>query len=187
MPLISFKNVRFFKGSPPPAGRPPRPGEDGRAGIWRRFKNGPAPLIILSGIVLTVLLSSRPSRPLPVLREGQIAPADIIAPADFTLEDRETTEERRKNVGASILPVYDYPWKPGIQPAPEIIALNAWIRDYADKSGFVYLDYFSAVVDDKGLLRRGLSDEGLHPNASGYKTMAPLAEKAIARAIAGRP
>jgi lysophospholipase L1-like esterase len=44
----------------------------------------------------------------------------------------------------------------------------------------VYLDYFSALVDDKGMLKRDLSDEGLHPNAAGYKIMAPLAEKAIA-------
>ena len=51
----------------------------------------------------------------------------------------------------------------------------------------MYLDYSSAMIDDKGKLKRDLSDEGLHPNASGYKIMAPLAGKAIARAIASRP
>jgi len=50
----------------------------------------------------------------------------------------------------------------------------------------VYLDYFSAMVDDKGMLKRSLSDEGLHPNAAGYTVMAQLAEKAIAQAIASR-
>ena len=74
-----------------------------------------------------------------------------------------------------------------LRPRERILALNAWLKDYCAKNGFVYLDYFSAVVDDKGMMRRDLSDEGLHPNASGYKTMAPIAEKAIARAIAGRP
>ena len=51
----------------------------------------------------------------------------------------------------------------------------------------MYLDYFSALVDDKGMLKHDLSDDGLHPNAAGYKIMAPLAEKAIIRAIASRP
>jgi len=94
-------------------------------------------------------------------------------------------------VFASLLPVNNYTEDAkesfALRPRERILALNAWLKDYCAKNGFVYLDYFSAVVDDKGLLRRDLSDEGLHPNASGYKTMAPLAEKAIARAIAGRP
>jgi len=109
MPLISFRNVRFFKGTHlPQAGRPPRQGKDGRPEKWRRFREGPVPLILLSGVVLTFLLSTGPARPLPVLREGQIATADIVAPADFSLEDRETTEARRKDAGASVLPVYDF-------------------------------------------------------------------------------
>jgi lysophospholipase L1-like esterase len=71
--------------------------------------------------------------------------------------------------------------------AEAILALNTWLKDYSAKNGLVYLDYFSAVVDDQGMLKRDLSDEGLHPNAAGYKIMAPLAEKAIAQAIAGNP
>jgi len=67
-----------------------------------------------------------------------------------------------------------------LRPGERILALNAWIKDYCTKNRLVYLDYFSAVVDDKGMLKRDLSDDGLHPNASGYKIMAPLAEKAIA-------
>jgi len=74
-----------------------------------------------------------------------------------------------------------------LRPRERILALNTWLKDFCAKSGLVYLDYFSAMVDDNGMLRRDLSDEGLHPNASGYKIMAPLAEKAIARALAGRP
>ena len=109
MPLISFKNVRFFKGTPPPtAGRPARPGKEGKASVWKRFREGPVPLILLSGIVLTLLLSSGPARPLPALREGQVAPADIVAPADFTIEDRETTEERRREKSAAVLPIYGF-------------------------------------------------------------------------------
>jgi len=97
MPLISFKNVRFFKGTPPPtAGRPCAARQRGEGERLEALPEGPVPLILLSGIVLTLLLSSGPARPLPALREGQVAPADIVAPADFTIEDRETTEERRR-------------------------------------------------------------------------------------------
>jgi len=91
-------------------------------------------------------------------------------------------------VFASLLPVNNYTDDAkesfALRPRERILALNAWLKDYCAKNGLVYLDYFSAVVDDKGMLKRGLSDDGLHPNAAGYKIMAPLAEKAIARAMA---
>jgi len=94
-------------------------------------------------------------------------------------------------VFASLLPVNNYTDNAkesfALRPRERILALNTWLKDYCAKSGFVYLDYFSAMVDDKGMLKRDLSDEGLHPNASGYKIMAPLAEKAIAHALAGKP
>jgi lysophospholipase L1-like esterase len=92
---------------------------------------------------------------------------------------------------ASVLPVNNYTEEAkesfALRPREKILALNTWLKHYCAKNGLVYLDYFSALVDDQGMLRRDLSDEGLHPNAAGYKTMAPLAEKAIARAIASRP
>ena len=94
-------------------------------------------------------------------------------------------------VFASLLPVNNYTQEAkesfALRPRERILALNAWLKDYCAKNGLVYLDYFSAMVDEKGMLRRDLSDEGLHPNAAGYKVMALLAEKAIARALAGRP
>jgi lysophospholipase L1-like esterase len=94
-------------------------------------------------------------------------------------------------VFASLLPVNNYTDDAkesfALRPRERILALNVWLKDYCAKNGLVYLDYFSAMVDDKGMLKRELSDEGLHPNAAGYKVMAPLAEKAIAQAIAGKP
>ena len=93
-------------------------------------------------------------------------------------------------VFASLLPVNNYTDDAkesfALRPRERILALNSWLKDYCAKNGLVYLDYFSAMVDDKGMLKRELSDEGLHPNAAGYKVMAPLAEKAIARALGGR-
>jgi lysophospholipase L1-like esterase len=94
-------------------------------------------------------------------------------------------------VFASLLPVNNYTDDAkesfALRPRERILTLNTWLKDYCAKNGLDYLDYFSAVVDDKGMLKRELSDDGLHPNAAGYKAMAPLAEKAIAQAIAGRP
>jgi lysophospholipase L1-like esterase len=84
---------------------------------------------------------------------------------------------------SSVLPVYDYPWKRGLEPAPKIAALNSWIRQYSAKTNAVYLDYYSAMVDDRGGLRAELTMDGVHPNEAGYGVMAPLAEKAIAKAL----
>jgi acyl-CoA thioesterase I len=93
-------------------------------------------------------------------------------------------------VFASLLPANNYSEDAkesyAARPPERILALNQWLKDYCAKNGFVYLDYFSALVDSKGMMKRDLSEDGLHPNAAGYKIMAPLAEKAIARALAGK-
>jgi lysophospholipase L1-like esterase len=84
---------------------------------------------------------------------------------------------------SSVLPVYDYPWRKGLQPAEKIIVLNAWIKEYAQKKGFVYLDYFSHVVDEQHGFNSEYTYDGVHPNEAGYKIMEPLVEKAIAKAL----
>jgi lysophospholipase L1-like esterase len=87
---------------------------------------------------------------------------------------------------SSILPVYDYPWKPGLQPAPKIIAINKWMKDYAAKHGHVYLDYHSATADSRGGMRPELASDGVHPTEAGYRVMAPLAKAAIEKALRAR-
>ncbi len=84
---------------------------------------------------------------------------------------------------SSILPAFDYPWRPGQEPAEKIVTLNSMVKDYAAKNGFVYLDYFSAMVDARKGLPKELSGDGVHPNLAGYKIMEPLVEKAIAQAL----
>jgi len=86
----------------------------------------------------------------------------------------------------SVLPAADFPWKPGVEPAPKIVALNAWMRDYAARTHAVYLDYHSAMKDARNGLPASLSGDGVHPNEAGYRIMAPLAERAIAEALAPR-
>jgi acyl-CoA thioesterase-1 len=84
---------------------------------------------------------------------------------------------------ASVLPAVDYPWRPGLSPAPRIAALDAWMRAYAQRRGLVYLDYYSAVVDAHQGLKSELSDDGVHPNAAGYAALNPLAREAILAAL----
>ena len=87
---------------------------------------------------------------------------------------------------SSVLPVFDYPWKPGLQPAGRIVALNAWMKAYAARVGATYLDYHSAMRDERNGLRTGLGDDGVHPNEAGYRIMAGLAEQAIQEALRRR-
>lgn len=87
-------------------------------------------------------------------------------------------------VVSSILPADHYSWKPGAEPAEPIRAMNARLKAMADREGLVYLDYYSAMVNAKGGLDPDLAVDGVHPTAKGYTMMAPLAEKAIAQALA---
>jgi len=92
---------------------------------------------------------------------------------------------------ASLLPISDYEKDRAGQPIirtkqrpPEKIkTLNEWMKEYARENNLTYLDYYSAMIDEKGFLKVELSEDGLHPNAKGYAIMAPLAEQAIAAAL----
>lgn len=79
----------------------------------------------------------------------------------------------------SVLPAYDYPWKPGLQPAEKIVTLNKWIKDYAEANDCFYLDYYSSMVDERKGLKAVYSTDGVHPNLEGYKVMEDLAQKMI--------
>lgn len=96
-------------------------------------------------------------------------------------------------VFASVLPVSDYEIRDGQpltqtvrRPPEQILALNKWLQEFTKTRGYVYLDYFSAMADDKGFLKDELSNDGLHPNAQGYAVMAPLAQAAITASLKRR-
>jgi lysophospholipase L1-like esterase len=69
------------------------------------------------------------------------------------------------------------------RPPEDILKLNAWMKSYAQQVNATYVDYFSALVDDKGWLKDGLAADGLHPTADGYKIMAPIVSAAIEKAL----
>ena len=83
----------------------------------------------------------------------------------------------------STLHAYDYPWKPGLEPAGKIIALNKMIKEYAELNGHIYLDYFSAMVDERNGLPKKYARDEVHPTVAGYKVMEPLVEAAIVKAL----
>jgi lysophospholipase L1-like esterase len=87
----------------------------------------------------------------------------------------------------SVLPAYEYRWRPQIKPIEKIAALNAMIKEYSNKNNLVYVDYYAAMVDNrKGLDNRYTNDE-VHPTLAGYKVMGPLVEKGIAEALKKKP
>jgi lysophospholipase L1-like esterase len=85
---------------------------------------------------------------------------------------------------ASVLPTSDYHRDQTTRrPNEKIRQLNDWIKAYADKHGHVYLDYYSTMLDEQGVLKKELTYDGLHPNGAGYQVMGPLAERAIAQVL----
>ena len=93
-------------------------------------------------------------------------------------------------VMSSVLPTHDNGLEDGKpivhsknRPPEQIRALNEWMKALAARQEYVYLDYYSSMVDDRGNLRQELSDDGIHPNRKGYAVMAPLVEQAIAAAM----
>jgi lysophospholipase L1-like esterase len=86
----------------------------------------------------------------------------------------------------SITPAFDYPWQPGLTPAPKIDAINTWLKGYATDKGYAYVDYHSAMKDARDGLPAALSKDGVHPLPAGYAVMAPLVEAGIEKALKDR-
>lgn len=88
-----------------------------------------------------------------------------------------------KVVLSSVLPAFDYPWRPGLKPNEKIPALNDMIKAYSEEAGHIYLDYFSAMADDRNGLPKKYANDEVHPTPEGYAVMEPMVEKAIAEAM----
>ncbi len=129
----------------------------------------PAAVLILAG-TNDIAGNTGPSTP-QMMEDNYTSMADIARASGI------------KVILASITPAYNYPWKPGIDPVPTIREVNAWLKDYCAKQGLTYLDYYSAMSDEKGAMKPGLAKDGVHPTAQGYAIMGPLAEAAIAKTL----
>lgn len=122
---------------------------------------------------------------------GNTGPMSFEAIEDNLISMAELAKTNSiKVVLASILPISDYEQRDGKpiirstqRPPEKIKALNEWMKAYAARNKLTYLDYYSAMIDEKGFLKDELSEDGLHPNAKGYAIMSPLAEAAITRAL----
>lgn len=115
---------------------------------------------------------------------GNTGPSTLKMIMDNLISMAELAKANQiKVVLSSVLPAFDYPWKPGLEPAGKIVMLNEMIKEYAAKNAIVYLDYFSAMADERKGLSKELSGDGVHPNKAGYQIMEPLAEEAIKKAL----
>lgn len=129
----------------------------------------PSVVIILGGIN-DIAQNNGPSKPEDIF-------GNIISMAELARANHI------KVVLSSILPAIHFPWKPAIDPVPQVKALNEMLKNYARQNQMIYLDYFTAMADEKGGMQTGLSKDGIHPNLQGYKIMEPLAEQAINDAL----
>ena len=122
---------------------------------------------------------------------GNTGPMTLEAIEDNLISMAELAKTNSiKVVLASVLPISDYEQRDGKpiirttqRPPEKIKALNEWMKAYAAQNKLTYLDYYSAMIDEKGFLKDELSEDGLHPNAKGYAIMSPLAAAAITRAL----
>ena len=111
---------------------------------------------------------------------GNTGPSTLAMIEDNLTSMTELAEANHiRVVLASVLPAADYPWKPGMMPAPKIRDLNTWLAEYCRQKKVTYLDYYKAMADADGGMKPGISLDGVHPNAAGYAIMEPLAEKAL--------
>lgn len=83
----------------------------------------------------------------------------------------------------SVLPAYDYPWRKGKEPNVKIPQLNAMLKEYAKKKNFIYVDYFSAMVDEKNGMIKEYTYDGVHCTSEGYDVMESIVSPVIKKAL----
>jgi len=142
--------------------------------MLRRFKTDvialrPAAVVILAG-TNDIAGSTDPST-LKRVENNLVSMAEMAS------------ENGIKVILCSVLPAYDFPLYPDCNPDKDIPALNDMIKSFAEKNGYIYIDYFSSMVDERNGLKDEYTYDGIHPNKTGYKVMEPLAEEAIEKAL----
>ena len=107
---------------------------------------------------------------------------EMIANNIFSMVELATANNI-KVILCSVLPAFDFYWRQGLEPAEKIVTLNKMILEYADANDILYLDYYSAMVDEQKGFKSMYSEDGVHPNKAGYEVMVPLAHEAIRLAL----
>ena len=113
--------------------------------------------------------------------QGPISIPDIARNIFFM--SQLASENNIKVILCSVLPAYDFPWRPGLNPKDKVISLNDLIQKHAKEKSFEYVDYFSSMVDErKGLIKEYGNDE-VHPNLEGYRVMESIIQKSINKVL----
>ena len=113
--------------------------------------------------------------------QGPISIPDIARNIFFM--SQLASENNIKVILCSVLPAYDFPWRPGLNPKDKVISLNDLIQKHAQEKSFEYVDYFSSMVDErKGLIKEYGNDE-VHPNLEGYRVMESIIQKSIHKVL----
>jgi lysophospholipase L1-like esterase len=88
---------------------------------------------------------------------------------------------KTKVVLCSVLPANRFVWRRALTPADKVIDLNTALQEFAKLENVLYLDLYSAVVDDQKGMKSIYANDGVHPTVEGYKVLEPLVEEAIKR------
>jgi lysophospholipase L1-like esterase len=168
-------------------GVPPEPTVPGKSYVNRGISGQTTPQMLLR--FRQDVIHLRPSVVVILAGINDIAGNTGDMTPEQTEDNLESMADLAKSNGirvvmCSILPAFDFPWRPGKEPAPKVIALNQWIKAYAESHGHVYVDFYSAMVDARGGLPEKLSKDGVHPTPAGYAIMTPLVDEGIAKALA---
>jgi len=115
---------------------------------------------------------------------GNTGPSTLAMVEDNIMSMAELAKANKiKVIIGSVLPANKFGWKPELQPADSIIALNVWLKDYAGRNHFGYIDYYAALVDDQKGMKKEYSSDGVHPNKEGYAVMENLALPVIKKVL----
>jgi len=109
--------------------------------------------------------------------QGPISLKDIMG--NIISMTQLAEENNIKVILSSVLPVYDFPWHRGLQPAEKVVQLNTMIKAYCDANNIPYVDYYSKMVDERKGLDKKYTKDGVHPTYDGYKVMDTLVDAAI--------
>src|SRR5512135_520565 len=135
MPAPFFDKIKLFRAAEIQPGRPAAepPEDEPPQSFWRRLLDDVWPLLVLSAVVVSIMLTRLPTERLTTLAEGEVAPADVAAPFDLTMEDVEATAQKRAEAESAVLPVYTFDANVFANTEDKIRRLFAAGRDYVAK------------------------------------------------------